>query len=86
MDPELQEAKNDLPGLPKSPSTIIVPGKGRYNRAMYAAFLKGRAARIVGEPSSACPYEDKRGPRNSVTFSAAFRRAWRDGYMFEADR
>lgn len=45
-----------------------------------AATEKGRAAYASGLPESSCPYPDKRQETGRLTFSRAFRNAWRDGY------
>lgn len=57
------------------------PGFYDYrNRALQGAFWKGWRARRDGEPITACPYQDKRDYRGSVTFSRAFIRAWEYGW------
>lgn len=51
------------------------------SRALWAARMKGLDAALAGEPITACPYEDKRKPDGRLTFSRAFRNAWRDGWL-----
>lgn len=50
------------------------------NRAMVGAYLKGLHAALSGEPADACPYRDIRKPSGRLTWSRAFRTAWRDGW------
>lgn len=47
---------------------------------LYWAKVRGLEAQLAGEPRDACPYEDKRTWRGSVTWSRAFRTAWLDGW------
>lgn len=55
--------------------------------ALDGAYLKGVHARLAGEPLNACPYEDKRKPNGRLSWSRAFRNAWRDGWEYaEHDR
>jgi hypothetical protein len=49
-------------------------------KQLQTAYNKGRDAALKGEPIRACPYEDKRTHRGSVTFSRAYVRAWEDGW------
>jgi ribosome modulation factor len=59
----------------------------RWNRALRGAFLKGAAAHLAGENLGACPYDDKRKPSGRLSWSRAFRNAWRDGWEYaRADR
>lgn len=53
----------------------------RWNRAHRGAFLKGVHARLLDEPISSCPYEDKRKPSGRLSWSRSFISAWRDGWM-----
>ncbi len=50
------------------------------NPAFAAAYDKGAAAYDEGRPLDACPYRDHRTDRGHITFSRAFRAAWRDGW------
>ncbi len=50
------------------------------NRALEGARRKGRVACRAGAPRTANPYPDHRTWRGAVTFSRAFRTAWRDGW------
>lgn len=52
----------------------------RKKTPLDGAYLKGLAAGVAGEPSEACPYEDKRKPCGRLTWSRAFRTAWGDGW------
>jgi len=51
-------------------------------KALAGAFRKGVKAFREGDPSTACPYPDKRGGRtgNNITWSRAFQTAWHEGY------
>jgi hypothetical protein len=51
-----------------------------WNPAMRGAYAKGASAAHAGAPVTACPYEDKRKPSGSLTWSRAFMAAWRDGH------
>lgn len=48
--------------------------------ALHGGYLKGLHAGLAGEPEDACPYEDRRKPNGRLTWSRAFRTAWRDGW------
>ena len=50
------------------------------NRALEAAKKKGHQAGLEGKDIRACPYEDWRTGRGSVTWSRAFIHAWFDGF------
>lgn len=50
------------------------------NRAMQGAFARGARAAEAGVAADANPYRDRRGDSGQVTFSRAFRRAWREGW------
>lgn len=53
--------------------------------ALDGAYLKGLAAAVNDEPLNACPYKDKRKADGKLSWSRAFRNAWRDGWQ-EAKR
>lgn len=58
-----------------------------WSKSLRGAFLKGADAAVCGEPIDANPYEDKRTWRGAVTWSRAYRSAWRDGWEYaRADR
>lgn len=44
-------------------------------------YSNGARARANGLPLSACPYRDYRKADGRITFSRAYRNAWRDGWM-----
>jgi ribosome modulation factor len=45
-----------------------------------AAYLKGLAAGLAGEPATACPYKDKRTWSGKLTWSRGLITAWHDGW------
>jgi hypothetical protein len=47
---------------------------------MRGAYKKGAMAAQEGLPLTACPYLDKRKPDGRLSWSRAFRTAWRDGW------
>jgi hypothetical protein len=82
-----------LPGIDTTPEYMMIYSHEqrpiRGNRAFLAAYRKGHAARMAGEPFSANPYPDGRNDRGGVTFSRAFGRYWERGWLVadrEADR
>ena len=44
---------------------------------------KGRQAARDGLPITACPYKDKRKPSGKLSWSRAYRNAWRMGWQTE---
>jgi hypothetical protein len=55
-------------------------GFNRWNRAHQGAYRKGVRAFQAGEPLAACPYDDKRKWRGTLTWSRSFIAAWCDGW------
>lgn len=51
------------------------------HKALMGAYRKGQKAREEGKCLSDCPYIDKRTSDGSVTFSRAFIRAWKEGFL-----
>jgi len=51
------------------------------NRAFAGAYRKGREAYIAGVLVDECPYSDHRKISGKLTWSRAFRTAWRDGWQ-----
>lgn len=52
------------------------------SRPLWSAWLKGLDAGLAGLPADSCPYKDKRKSDGRLTFSRAFRNAWRDGWTY----
>lgn len=50
--------------------------------ALRGAFHKGVKAHQKGHPAKSCPYNDLRSNYNRVTWSRAFREAWRYGWYW----
>jgi ribosome modulation factor len=48
--------------------------------ALEGAYRKGLAACVAGAAPGDCPYADKRKWSGALTWSRAFRNAWRDGF------
>ena len=58
----------------------IPSGFEKWNPAMRGAYSKGYAAGLSGADVDSCPYDDKRKDCGRLTWSRAFRCAWRDGW------
>lgn len=58
------------------------PARSRLpeHRGFRAAYLRGMSAHVNGDAIGACPYPDKRTPSGRLSWSRAYRNAWRDGW------
>ena len=56
------------------------PRAEQMNRAHLGAYRKGWRAYFDGKMQHECPYQDKRGRRNMVSWSRSFIWAWNDGW------
>lgn len=56
------------------------------NKALIAAFNRGREDYINGKSKDANPYPDVRTSRGGVTYARAFRNHWERGWTFEFDK
>lgn len=54
----------------------------RWNRSLQGAFKRGERAALAGESANNCPYSDARKANGQLTWSRAFRSAWRDGFQW----
>lgn len=53
--------------------------------ALDGAFRKGQEAFRAGDGPNDCPYQDKRKADGRLTWSRAFRTAWREGFYYELE-
>mgnify|MGYP002738704299 CR=1 FL=1 len=59
---------------------LLPAGFNNWNPAFRGAFLKGYRAHQTGAALTDCPYADCRKSSGGLTWSRAFRSAWRDGW------
>ena len=64
------------------PMSNVTQGFERWNPALQGAFRKGYLACGVGEPITCCPYADRRKRDGLLTWSRAFRAAWKEGWDY----
>ena len=57
-----------------------------WNRSLRGVFENGERAAGAGVSIDACPYRDHRKSTGGLTWSRAYRSAWRDGYNYAAVR
>ena len=62
----------------------LPPDATKWNPSLLGAFRKGMAACAAGEGVDSCPYADHRKPDGRLTWSRAYRTAWRDGWEWAA--
>lgn len=55
-----------------------------WNRSLRGAFERGERDMKVGGSLDDCPYADSRKANGQITWSRAFRAAWRDGFLYAA--
>lgn len=56
------------------------PGFDRWNPSMRSAYANGFRAGSRGDAASTNPYQDRRQGSGRLTWSRAFRKAWREGW------
>lgn len=57
-----------------------------WNRSLRGAFERGEREANAGASIEACPYKDARKSNGQLTWSRAFRTAWRDGFKHAQSR
>jgi hypothetical protein len=57
-----------------------------WNRSLRGAFERGERDMRAGGSLDDCPYADARKANGQITWSRAFRAAWRDGFLYAAAR